>query len=98
MRWLLVIFASTALAGCATGPQLMWTRMDGKAEDGSFQAAHIECRGEAAQTAANSPAPVIPHVYALAAAKRQRDETLDAVMQACMSKRGYVLAPVPNGN
>jgi hypothetical protein len=37
-----------------------------------------------AQAAAASPAPVIAHVYALAIAKQQREETLDAVMQACM--------------
>jgi hypothetical protein len=43
-----------------------------------------------AQAAAASPAPVIPHVYALAIAKQQREETLDAVMQACMSKCGYL--------
>ena len=94
MRSFLTILALAALAGCVTQPQLMWSRMDGKAEDGSFQTAHVQCRGEAAQAAANSPAPVIPHVYALAAAKRQRDDTLDAVMEACMSKRGYALVPV----
>jgi hypothetical protein len=70
--------------------------MDGTPLDSGFQTAHIQCRGEAAQAAANSPAPVIPNMYAIALAQRQRNDTLDAVTQACMAKRGYVFVQAPN--
>jgi hypothetical protein len=55
----------------------------------SIPTAMVQCRSEAAQAAAGSPAPLIPSMYSIVAAKQQRDETLDAVMQGCMSKRGY---------
>jgi hypothetical protein len=65
--------------------------MDGGPLDAGFQPAFLQCRGEAAQAAANSPAPVIPNMYAVMAAQQQRNETLALVMTGCMSKRGYVL-------
>jgi hypothetical protein len=83
------VFAVAALVGCTTQPRMTWQRIDGRPMDETLHTAMVQCRSEAAQAAAGSPAPVIPSMYGIVAAKQQRDETLDAVMQGCMSKRGY---------
>lgn len=93
MRLFMAAAVTAALAGCATQPQMTWKRADGGPPDAAFQPAYTQCRGEAAQAAAGSPAPAIPSTYGIVAAHRQREETLDAVMQGCMSKRGYVWTP-----
>ena len=41
-------------------------------------------------SAANAPAASYPNIYLLAVAERNRQDTRDAVMQACMSRAGYV--------
>lgn len=87
--------------GCATQPQMVWMRLDGKPASGDpaqvqqFQLAQIQCRGEAATVTANAPQPAYPSIYLLAAAQGQRNQTIDAVMQACMSKAGYVWTADP---
>ena len=91
MRSLIAPIALIAMSGCATAPALTWQRIDGHQIDDGVQRAVVECRGEAAQAAAGSPAPAFPSTYAIVAAHNQRQDTLDAVMQGCMSKRGYVL-------
>lgn len=72
--------------------------MDGAPLDPGFQPAFLQCRGEAAQSAANSPAPVIPNMYTVMAAQQQRNETLVMVLTGCMSKRGYVLVDAKRPN
>jgi hypothetical protein len=90
------IFGALLLLGaCASRPTMVWERVDGspKRDPAELHKAVTECRGDAAQAAAASPAPAIPSTYAIVAARNQREETLDAVMQGCMSKRGWALVP-----
>jgi hypothetical protein len=77
------------LCGCATQPQMMWVRVDNRPDSGQINTAIVQCKGEAAQAAAGTPGPAFPSTYAIVAAHNQRQDTLDMVMQACMSKRGY---------
>ena len=89
----IALFLSLWVAGCATAPPMTWQRIDWRPVDGKINQAIVECRGEAAQAAAGSPSPAIPSTYAIVAAHNQRQDTLDAVMQGCMSKRGYAWVP-----
>lgn len=89
MRSLITFFLFLSVAACVSAPPMTWQRIDGRPVDGAINQATVECRGEAAQAAAASPAPMIPSTYAIVAAHNQRQDTLDAVMQGCMSKRGY---------
>jgi len=88
MRFRAMIMAA-AVGGCATQPPMTWQRMGGGPLGPEFDIAVVQCKGEAAQAAAGSPGPAFPSTYAIVAAHNQRQETLDAVMQGCMSKRGY---------
>jgi hypothetical protein len=98
MRWFKALAAFVVVAGCATGPQLptqqTWVRMDGKPTDAGLRSAQMQCSGEAARAATNSPAPDEPSIYALAIDQKQRSEARDAVMRSCMSKLGYVWGQV----
>jgi hypothetical protein len=40
-----------------------------------FQKAFVECRDDPAAVAANSPQPLYPNIYLLAAAQGQRNQT-----------------------
>jgi hypothetical protein len=94
-----VLFLALAASACATAPATHseWRGVNGwPVNPAEYQKAFVECRGDAAAVAANSPQPAVPNIYLLAAAQGQRNQTLDAVMQGCMSKRGYVFVQVPN--
>jgi hypothetical protein len=81
---------------CERAPPMSWQRMDGRpADPATFQPVFLQCKGDAYDAyaaATNAPGAVYPNIYLLAAAERNRNQTLDAVMQGCMSKAGYVWA------
>ena len=86
------------LVGCATGPEMRstWVRIDGQpASQPDVEQSILQCRGQAAASAANTPQAAYPNIYMMAAAQNQRNETLAMVMQGCMSQRGYVLVQMP---
>ena len=91
--WLLLL----AIGGCAHAPPPMtWQRMDGQSLDPvAFQPIYLQCKGDAFASAANAPAAAVPNIYLVATAEGNRNQTRDAVMQGCMSKSGYIYAPVP---
>lgn len=85
------------LGACAPTVHAEWHRLDGMPPtQPDLQQSFLTCRGQAAATAANSPQAVYPNIYLLAAAQNQRNQTMDDVMQGCMSQHGYVLVQVPN--
>lgn len=76
---------------------MAWQRSDGQpAVQSDFQQSQQECRGQAETAAANSPEANYPYINLLAVAKGQGNQTLEAAMQSCMSKRGYVSVQVPD--
>jgi hypothetical protein len=90
MRLFVLGLLAASLSACAAQPYpMVWRRVDGGRLDARFGADETQCRGEAAQAAAASPGPAYPSTYSIIAAHNQRENTLDAVMQGCMSKRGY---------
>jgi hypothetical protein len=68
---------------------MIWQPIGGGPLGAKFESDQVQCRGEAAQAAAASPGAAFPSTYAIVSAHNQRQDTLDAVMQGCMSKRGY---------
>jgi hypothetical protein len=77
-----VLLLALALCGCAdtTQKQLVWTRIDGKPVDpAKLQVAQTECRADAT----------------IAVAQWQQNQTMTDVMQACMTKAGYVMGTTP---
>jgi hypothetical protein len=94
-----VLAAVIVVAGCAPEPtqtpmpQLKWVRSDGRAADSGIHSALTECNGEAAKAAAHTPSPPSSDMLVIALAVRQRNDTMDAVLRACMQRHGYVLVP-----
>jgi len=94
MRVCLALIGGLTVSACATAPttHAEWHRGDGRpVEPMAFQRSFLECRGQAAAAATNSPTPKL-----LGAATGQRNETVNAVLSGCMSQRGYVLVQIPN--
>lgn len=76
---------------------MQWQRSDGQPPvQSDFQQSLQECRAQAETVAANSPEANYPYINVLALAKGEGNQTLDAAMQSCMSKRGYVSVQIPN--
>ena len=78
---------------------MAWMRSDGRpigADQVQFRQSQVECKGTAAAAAAGSPQAAAPNLTMVALAERQRRDTMDSVMQACMSQRGYFWVQVPN--
>lgn len=92
-----VVLMGAVMSACAPTARMEWQRIDGlPPAQSDFQQALQECRGQAETAAANSPEANYPYINLLAVAKGQGNQTLEAAMQSCMSKRGYVSVQVPN--
>lgn len=95
--WRVGLAAFWLLSGCATAPKYTLTRPDGRViQPQQAQLDSAQCRGQAAATAANSPQPVYPNLYLMAAAQEQRNQTLDSVMGGCMAQKGYLYVREPS--
>lgn len=96
------LIIALAISGCMTtppAPPMKWNRIDGRVmhEDAKlqqqFEVDFTECRGDAAQSGSGVQVPSYHNLILLSAAASQRNQTILAVMGACMAKRGYLLKP-----
>jgi hypothetical protein len=95
MKRFTILILALACAGCGPQSELAWVRTDGKPLDAKtdpkFQSTWAQCREHAYVSASNAPAATSGDLFLVAAAERNRAETRGAIVQACMSRAGYVL-------